>query len=135
MVSRTILAALPAAVPDSEPLAAILAELRGLRADLHLLAAGRRPELAPADAALSDLLRAIHDAVADRVFSAGDLLIHAALPIAAGLHAAILAGIGIANARRLGKALARAEGRNLGGLVVVRVETDSSGILWSVRRV
>lgn len=116
---------------DGDVLAAILRELVGLRADL----AAARPAAPHDDAAGADLLRAIVAAVADRLFSAGDLLIHARLPAAAPLHAAIIAAIGTANARRLGKALARCEGADLDGLRVVRVDSDSTGIIWNVRRV
>lgn len=122
------------ASPSADPaelLAAILDELRLLRRDL----AARAPAVSSDDGKLGALLAAIHGSIADRIFSAGDLLIHSRLPIASNLHAAILAAVGAANARKVGKAMARAEGRNLGGLVVVRVDSDSTGILWSVRRV
>ncbi len=122
--------------PASADSTEVLALLRRIAADLHTLAAAAHPAGSRnEDAALGGLLRAIHACIADRVFSAGDLLVHAALPVAADLHAAIVATVRAANARKVGKALARAEGRHLGGFVVVRMDMDSTGILWCVRRV
>ena len=127
--------ALPIAPAAADPAQEVITLLRQIAADLHTLATPRPAGIAADDAALCGLLRAIDAAVGDRVFSAADLLIHARLPLATALQAAIIATVGAANARMVGKALARAEGRDLGGLVVIRVDSDSTGILWSVRRV
>jgi len=51
----------------------------------------------------------------------------------AELRAAIIAACGVANARRLGKALARVEGFDLAGFVVARIAADRTGTSWSVR--
>jgi hypothetical protein len=110
----------------------LVLEVRGLRADLAALAGAPRGD---GDGAAAALLAAIYGSVADRIFSAGDLLIHSKLPIGEAIDVAIVASIGIANARRLGKLFARIEGRNLGGYVCRRVSSDGAGIAWSVRRV
>jgi hypothetical protein len=104
-------------------------ELRAIREAVERHGAQPQPD------ATAQLLRAIYAAVGDRVFSAGDLLIHAALPVAGSLHTAIIAAVGVCNARKLGKTLARIEGHELDGVRAVRVDSDSTGILWSVRRV
>lgn len=103
-----------------------------LREDVRALAA--RAPVAD-DARVADLLAAIHGSIGDRVFSGHDLIVFAQLPEGAAVRAAIMLAISACNARRIGKCFARIEGRDLGGLVVVRVDSDGSGVLWTVRRV
>ena len=136
MVSKTIPA--PAAVPDSELLREIRDELRGLRADLHTLAAGRRSELAAPDrAALARLLPEIARAIGSRfVWTARELVAHA---IAA--DAALLAAIGdaagpldIGTAQRIGRLLRRGNGAAVGALRAERVGDARDGALWILRQ-
>jgi hypothetical protein len=129
-----LLAEIVAAVlAQSAQSAELVAEIRALRADL---ATRLTPPGQCNDTALAELVAVIEAQIGDRVFYVGDLLIHAQLPLAAPLQAAIVRAAGAMNARRLGKALARAEGLNLNGLTVVRCDSDSSaGIVWQVRKV
>jgi len=113
-----------------ELLAAILREVLALRTDVAALANGSAilPVL-PA----STLPRAIFEFVGARAFSAAELLEHSAL--VPELRAAILGEIRVPNARKLGKRLAALEGHNLDRRVVTRLGSDSTGAIWSVRRV
>jgi hypothetical protein len=100
--------------------------VKGLRADL---AARRGP--AP-DAADEALLRAISEVVEHRYFSAAELVEHSALDVAAQLREAIAGR----NARKLGWALKRLEGRAIGGLVLYRTgDEDRGGLVWKVVQV
>ncbi len=104
---------------------AILAELRAIR----LALAGRA---CAADDSSIAFLRAVHAAVGARVFTAGDLAAHAALPGSAALRAAILAVCRGLGARPLGRALRRVEGRPMAGLCVERIGAERDGIVWRV---
>jgi hypothetical protein len=99
-------------------------ELRGLRA---LVERGRVEQ--PAAPATGDLLRAIVLACGDRLFTSRELLEHA--DVAPALRAAL----GSVSARRLGKLLARIEGRVIDGLCVHRIGTTSHVVSWMVKAV
>ena len=141
MSRTTTLAALPAPVTkerDGETLGAILAELRGLRADLHLLAAGRRADLAAPDrAALARLLPEIARAIGSRfVWTARELMVHA-LAADPALLAAIgdAAGpLGAGTAQRIGRLLRRGNGAAVDALRVERVGDARDGALWMLRQ-
>jgi hypothetical protein len=103
----------------------LVAEVKGLRADL---AARRGPT---PDAQDEELLRVIAEHVEHRVFSAAELVAHAALESAVQLRE-VLRG---RNARKLGRVLMRLEGRALNGLVLYRNGEDRNGLVWRVSRV
>src|SRR5687768_13377671 len=72
-----------------------------------------RPPALPGtnDDTVAPLLQAIVTHAGARSFSTSELVIHAALPVAADLRAAILQAVGALNARRLGKQLKTIEGK------------------------
>lgn len=108
----------------------ILAELRRINGTLT---AGR--PVAHNDVAVSELVRAIYSTIGDRLFSCGELLVHAETVQATNLIAAIVAVCGAMNARMVGKALARSEGRIFAALSVRRRGSDASGIVWQITMV
>lgn len=109
--------------------------LRRIANDVAALRA-ERTRHAPAanDAAVLELLGAIHEAVATRAFTTRDLVERAALPRAWRLQVAIASVVGRPSspARVLGKALRRIDGVNFGGLSVKRIGDDRAGALWMV---
>lgn len=107
----------------------ILAELQALRREVAELRAER--ERAPATGA-EPLVRVIADFVGARAFTAKELVEHSELPAAAELRAAIVAGIGSANPRKLGKLLRAIEGRAFCGLSVRGVGSDRDGRIWCI---
>ncbi len=100
-------------------------ELRALRVAIQ----GRQS--AP-DAASVDFVRAVHLAVAGRVFTSGDLAAHAALPAAGALRGAILGVCRAVGARPIGRALRRLEGHDIDGYCVERIGVERDGIVWRV---
>ena len=132
MPRPSVLPIAPAAADSIE----VLALLRQMAADLHTLAAAAHPAGGRnEDAALGGLLRAIAATAGRVAFSSAELVEHAALPPAATLRAAIVAAVGTVNPRRLGKVLRAIEGREIGGLQVVREGTDREGVVWRVAEV
>jgi hypothetical protein len=123
---------------NDEALLAVLAEMREIRDEIRALRfaveRGRpRQRIEPDDAALAGLLRAISAAVGDNYFNSSQLAAHAALPDAAALHAALMEVIGAVDSRKIGKLLARIEGREIGGLEVHRLSSkDRNGVIWKV---
>lgn len=109
-------------------LAKLIAEVRGLRADL----AQRDGQPSPDDAN-SNLLQEIKRAVGKLEFSSAELSRHATLPAAANLEAAIILSIGSLQPRRIGKALDSLQEKNFGGLVILRLGEDRNGAFWAVR--
>jgi hypothetical protein len=108
----------------------ILHELRLIREALSN-PPRRRVHLDEAHVALA---RAIAAATGGRIFTASEAVEHARLDGQEALGAAI-AGVcgGSLNPRRLGKALRRIEGSDVGNVVVERVGADGSGVLWVCR--
>jgi hypothetical protein len=105
----------------------LVLEVRALRAEL----AGRGAAL-PRAADTAGLLRVIVAAVGDRVFTCAELVAHSTLPASADLHAAIVASVGAANPRKLGKLLRSIEGQDFAGLSVRRVGSERDGLIWCV---
>ena len=104
-------------------LRALVAEVRGLRADL---ARDRRPSHLTHEALLPVLARAVKD----NAFSAREVMQHAALvdgDLRAALHAADLR-----SARQLGKWFRTIEGQTLTGLRLDRLGADNQGVIWRV---
>jgi hypothetical protein len=115
---------------EAERDALMLELLAAMRAVLGELAAMRPAKHAHASAAADTTLVASIVAVAgERVFTAGELIEHAAVD--AELCEA-LAAVGARNAKRLGKALRRMDGVDLGGWRIERVGQDRTGALWRV---
>ena len=117
----------PARPPDTivSLLSELVAEVRGLRADLTR---DRRPAAHAADHVA--FMLALGAAVADRAFSAREVNQHAAL-VDGALRAA-LAGAGLVNARRIGKFFRTIEGQTIAGLRLDRIGSDSEGVVWRV---
>ena len=113
----------PVTPADHALLAAVLAEVRGLRGDSARRAG--RPD-AEADARLVLVLAA---AAGSRAFAATDVLRHATVDreLCAALEAA-----GLQAPRQIGQALRRVRGRAVGGFVVARIKRDERGALWTV---
>jgi hypothetical protein len=105
----------------------LISEVQGLRADLNR---GRAPSV---DSLSDALLPVLAASVADKAFSAREVIQHAAL--VDGLLRAALAAAGLVNARKLGKWLRAIEGRALAGLRLERIGLDRDGIIWRVWRV
>lgn len=110
----------------------VLAEVRELRLELAALRSDLAGHGSQADPATADLLRAIESACGALPFTSSDLLAHAELPDCADLAVAIVACIGAASARKLGKLLCRIEGVDVDGLAVHRVSEGRDGIVWRV---
>lgn len=79
------------------------------------------------------LLLAVAEAVADRAFSAAEVIAHARL-VDGALRAALEAA-GVTNGRKLGKVFRRLEGHEIAGLRLVRLGAERDGIVWRVSRV
>jgi hypothetical protein len=86
---------------------------------LELLERGRGAR----DRAGELLLPAVSADVADRAFSAAELVRHAEV-VACSLRAALDAAVVTSNARKLGKLLRAVEGREIDGLQLVRIGVD-----------
>jgi hypothetical protein len=109
----------------------LLGEIRDeLRAVRRLLEEAR-PRAEPGDSRYVELVAAIRSAAADRVFSSAELIAHC--EVAPELGQAIAAAVGSLNVRKLGRALRRCEGMDVGGLIVSRIGQDSAGVAWRVR--
>lgn len=108
----------------------ILAELRALRGEVREL---RGLRAAHDDQVIGALLDAIANTAGDLAFTARELVMHASLPDAAGLHAAIIAAAGALNARCLGHFLRAIEGRDVNGMRIVRHGADRDGVIWALR--
>jgi hypothetical protein len=106
----------------------ILEELRELRV------AYERRQPGDDDEALAFVIEAIYERVGDNVFVTSEIIVLANKtdPESRALHEALQKGLGTLNARRLGKALMRAEGRDLAGRVVVRVGDSRNGVIWRI---
>ena len=112
-----------------ELLRELVAEVAGLRCAME-----RPRQLQDDRAAVLEMLTAINSAVADRAFTARDILAHAALPQSWRLQTAIGAVVGAGSpARTLGRALRRIDGLALGGLSVQRIGENRDGAIWLVR--
>lgn len=114
--------------PVTEPhtialLEAILAELRGIRAAVER---GR----APRDEADAAVLLAIREAIADRPFTAGELIRHAAINLE--LHAA-LTSADITGAVDAGTLFRRLQGVDVRGLRIEHLGKSRDGVTWRVR--
>src|SRR5687767_1868117 len=115
-------------LPDtSVMLAAILAELKGLRADLAI----SRTPLTDRQK-LANLLHVIAETVGDNLFTCSDLLLRIPAPNDAAMRAAILQAVGVESPRRIGKLLKRYEGLEAGGFRIIRVGQERDGVLWQV---
>jgi hypothetical protein len=105
----------------------IVAELRGLRADL-----ARRHSSGPAgsqcDERASVLLKAIAEEVGDGLFSSRELVQHA--EVVGGPLRAALTALNATTPRRLGKRLEAIEGREFGGWAIQRLGADAAGVIW-----
>ncbi|MEJ7669576.1 MAG: hypothetical protein WKH97_12740 [Casimicrobiaceae bacterium] len=127
-------------IPDDRLAVALLTEIRDELRAIHALAAMGRPNFGGTDAeppiTLADLLHAIAATTRGLKFTVNELLEHAEVVADRAadqrLHDAIIAACGGLNGRRLGKMLARLEGRELDGLRVVRVGVGRDGIAWRV---
>ncbi|MBP7571016.1 MAG: hypothetical protein KBA95_13235 [Acidobacteria bacterium] len=106
-------------------LAAVLAEVRALRADLARRG-GTGPR-ATVDAAA--LVAAIARVVEGRAFSAGELLQHTAVDpeLAASLEA-----LGLRSTRALGAALRGVRDQVIDGRRVTAIGRDAAGMVWAV---
>ncbi|HZH10567.1 MAG TPA: hypothetical protein VEZ24_09360 [Microvirga sp.] len=108
-------------------LRALIAEVKGLRADLARQTGAEDPA-----STLGDLVEAIAFTVGDRVFTAPELakFAEAAPPekLQIALHAA-----GGTNPRKVGKLLRRMEKQECGGWRVVQIGSDRDGLLWKVQ--
>jgi len=116
----------------------ILAGQRALTSQvqaLHAAVERERPRRPEPDVAAIASLREIFAALGgDFLFTTGDLIEHAALPECAKLHAALVAATGSPlRARRVGKWLRWLSGRDLGGLLLERVDEDRYGAQWALR--
>ena len=115
-------------VQDSELLAAILEELRGLRADL---ADRKRGRLSLADRALlAAFLPVVAAVVGARAFTVRELVDHARLPTEAALLDALAAAGG---ANKAGRLLKRGNGIEVDGMMAWNVGDDRDGLVWRVR--
>ena len=107
-------------------LRALIAEVKGLRADL-----ARQIGVEDPASTMADLVEAIAFTVGDRVFTAPELakFAEAAPPekLQIALHAA-----GGTNPRKVGKLLSRLEKQECGGWRVIQIGTDREGIIWKV---
>lgn len=92
----------------------------------------RRREPSPQADTAADMLRAIRANCGEYVFTCADLVEHATLPAAEDLRAAIVTAVGSLSPRRIGKALAALEGRDIGGLSVHRLGSGRDGVEWRV---
>ena len=81
------------------------------------------------------LLRAVFEAVADRVFAASEIIEFADAVGAEELRGEIVRAVGALNPRRLGKRFAAIEGEEHDGYRLRRVGSDRDGIAWQVVRV
>lgn len=97
----------------------LLAEMRGLRADLRSGSATHLPDEAR-------FVAAVAASVQGRVFSIAELRAHALI------HGDLQRAIGALTNQRLGKKLRDLAGRDVGGFVVTRVTRDESGVVWAV---
>jgi len=68
------------------------------------------------------------------VFTAGEVITNSELSVAAALREALVAALGAANARALGKLLRRVEGLELDGMRVQRCGQERDGVVWRVTR-
>jgi len=108
----------------------VLAELRDI--SLRLERIERAAESTSPDAAL---LAAISREVGEASFSAADLIRAAQKPHRAALAEAIHASVGQLDARRLGRRVARFQGRENWGFDVEHQGKDRAGAIWRIRRV
>jgi len=108
-------------------LRALLAEIRGLRADL----AGKGLA-APKTASLQDLIDAIAFTVGDRAFTAGELIAFADVAPPERLQN-VLHAAGGTNPRKVGKLLHRLSKQDLSGWQVLRIGFERDGIIWKVQ--
>jgi hypothetical protein len=123
----------PANVTRAEHIA-LLAQVTALQTRVDALERGKTgagSRFSPPSAQNEQLLIAIAAAVADRAFSAAEVMAHAVYdePLQRALAAA-----GISNARRLGKLFRRFEGSDIAGLQLQRIGSDYQGIIWRVAR-
>jgi hypothetical protein len=119
-------------------LAAILAEQRAIRASIDVLTEALTPSRcrstadlieAPKVAMLAAIVSAARARYGDREFSAAELL--AATEIDFSISAALSAA-GISTAKRIGRALRRIEGYDIGGWRLERLAKGRDGILWRI---
>jgi hypothetical protein len=114
----------------------ILAEVRGLRADLAASVPRPRKPIAAYDRNDAELLRAIASTSEGRKFSVSELLERVELvedrAADRRLRQAIVAALGTVDGRRLGQLLRRVEGADIEQLRVVRVGENRDGIAWRI---
>lgn len=114
--------------------AGVLDELRAIRDEqraIRGLLERRRPD-EPNDAVVR-LLAAIYEAVAERLFTARELVDHAT-DQSESLRDAIVIAVGALNAKRLGHLLKRIEGNTYGDHFIFRRGVGRDGIDWRVFR-
>jgi hypothetical protein len=114
----------------------ILAEVRGLRADLATSASrALPPAAAPYDPAAAELLRAIA-ARSEGPFTVAELLLRAEVVADRvedeRLRSAIVGALGELNGKRLGQLLRRVENTDVDSLCVARVGRARDGVSWCV---
>jgi hypothetical protein len=118
---------------DRKLLSELIAEIRGLRADLAASAPRAREPIAAYDADVVELLRAISSASEGRKFTVSGLL--ETISDRAEdrrLRDSIVAALGTVDGRRLGQLLRRVEGADIDSLSVARVGEGRDGIAWRV---
>jgi hypothetical protein len=113
------------------PAVELLRELVALQR--QILAALERQQRPDANSKHVWILPALAVAVADRAFSAREVMQHAAL--ADGELRAALDGAGLSNGRKLGKFLKGVEGQTIAGIRLERIGIDRDGVIWRVWRV
>jgi hypothetical protein len=106
----------------------LLAEIRGLRADL----AGR--PTAPKAASLQELIDAIAFAVGDKAFTAKELVTHAEALPAERLKNALNAAGGT-NHKCIGRLLLRMSKQEFSGWRIKRLFRERDGLLWIIEPV
>lgn len=116
--------------------------LGAIQAQLDAILAGQREILAAlparrarASAADRALVRAVFEAVGNRLFTSAEILDYLAnrqLAGASAIREALLAAIDDPTSIRLGKLLERIQDVELDGLRVVRAKNEGGSALWSV---
>lgn len=110
-----------APVTTSQLLEELLAEVRGLRADLCELRRKSEPPVKP-----GDLITAIAECVGDSEFTTTDLVHHAryAEPMREKLSGM--------SPKKIGRLFRKIEGQDFDGLCISRIGDDRDGVLWRI---
>jgi len=108
----------------------LIAEVRGLRADLR----GTPAAASASIASIVEMLPAISATLGDKVFSLVDLAAMGTLPDNEALRRALAPVLGRdGGLRSLGRSFARCVGRDCDGYELLKVGTCRDGSLWQVR--